>query len=311
MEPAPLSTLYSQHRDHLWGIAYRMTGNAADAEDLVQDTFRRALERPPADVQRSLRPWLATITTRLSIDSLRRRKIRARIGPWLPSPVQTTAGVPLGNLAEETDLETNYGLLESVTFAFLLALESLSEQQRAALVLRDVLGYSGREVGEMLATSPANIRVLLHRARAALASYREHRQPPSPACVQRARDALQKLMATVLAGDPEQVLACLANDCQFASDSGGEYSAAHRLVFGAQNVTRLLLGLASKGPQPITMTECICNGFSSFFYTRAARRPRDAPRVWLSIEIDAQGQITRIHSVLANDKLTNFPEMPA
>jgi len=198
-----------------------------------------------------------------------------------------------------------------VTFAFLLALESLSEQQRAALVLRDVLGYSGREVGEMLATSPANIRVLLHRARAALASYREHRQPPSPTCVQRARDALQKLMATVLAGDPEQVLACLANDCQFASDSGGEYSAAHRLVFGAQNVTRLLLGLASKGPQPITMTECICNGFSSFFYTRAARRPRDAPRVWLSIEIDAQGQITRIHSVLANDKLTNFPEMPA
>jgi len=109
VEPAPLSTLYSQHRDHLWGIAYRMTGNAADAEDLVQDTFRRALERPPADVQRSLRPWLATITTRLSIDSLRRRKTRARIGPWLPSPVQTTAGVPLGNLAEETDLETNYG----------------------------------------------------------------------------------------------------------------------------------------------------------------------------------------------------------
>lgn len=299
----PFSTLYRQHRDHLWGIAYRMTGNAADAEDLVQETFRRAIERPPADRERSLRPWLATVTTRLAIDQLRQRKSQSQLGPWLPSPVDTQASA-LGTRAEPSDVETTYSLLESVTFAFLLALESLSAQQRAALVLRDVLGYSGREVAEMLATSPANIRVLLHRGHQAMARYQQRRRPPTQARVEQARNALMALMQSVLAADPEAVMSCLRDDVVFASDSGGEFSAAHREVCGARNVARLLLGLAAKGPPALEMHEGVYNGFPGLIYVRQPRRPRDAPRVWFGLEVDDTGKISRLHSVLATAKLT-------
>ncbi len=302
----PLSTLYLQHRDHLWGIAYRMTGSAADAEDLVQDTFRRALERPPADRDRSLRPWLATITSRLAIDCLRRRKTRSRYGPWLPSPVDTSAG-ELGSRAEHSDLETTYDLMESVTFAFLLALESLTVEQRAALVLRDVLGYSSREVAEALETSPENVRVLLHRGRKAMARYRQRRRPPCPSRVEQAKQALMRLMTTIAADDPEGVMACLREDVMFVSDSGGEFSAAHREVVGARDVMRLLLGLTRKSPVPTNIQMGMFNGMPSLYYHRTPQRPRDAPRVWLSIEIDDAGKVGRIHSVLATDKLTALP----
>src|SRR5262245_39676602 len=129
----------AQHRPSLWRLCYRMTGSTADAEDLVQETFARALARPARDQARDLKPWLTQIALNLSRDHLRRRKRQAYAGPWLPAPLETEG------LAGEAHPEARYGELESVSSAFLLALEALTPTQRAVLILCDVLGYSVRE----------------------------------------------------------------------------------------------------------------------------------------------------------------------
>src|SRR5262249_54905403 len=107
-----------EHERFLWGLCYRMTGSAADADDLVQDTFTRALEKPPKDGQAPLRPWLTRVAVTLARDSLRRRKRAPYQGPWLPEPIETD-DAPVA--VEPASSEGRYDLLESVSFAFLLA----------------------------------------------------------------------------------------------------------------------------------------------------------------------------------------------
>src|SRR5215471_17471425 len=117
---------FDEHRRYLWGICYRMTGSAADADDIVQDTFVKALEKPPKDMEAPLRPWLVTIAINLSRDQLRRRRRREYFGPWLPAPVMTEDESPLEldhQPAAEASPMAQYDLTESITFAFLVALE--------------------------------------------------------------------------------------------------------------------------------------------------------------------------------------------
>src|SRR5437868_10514213 len=136
--------IFDEHKRFLWGICYRMTGSAADAEDIVQDTFVRALEKPPTDMEAPLRPWLVKVALNLSRDQLRRRRRREYFGPWLPSPVSTEDDGPLPiyePTAPGISPVARYDLLESVTLAFLLALEVLTPAQRAVLLLRDVFDY--------------------------------------------------------------------------------------------------------------------------------------------------------------------------
>src|SRR3954469_9653521 len=123
-----------------------MTGVAADADELVQETFVRALEHPPAAL-RELRPWLTRVAMNLARDRLRRRRRESYVGPWLPSPVETgdEGAPPAYEPPESLGTEARYELLESVSFAFLLALEALGPRQRAVLLLRDVFDYSVRE----------------------------------------------------------------------------------------------------------------------------------------------------------------------
>src|SRR5690606_20054775 len=118
-ETKPLEPLEA-HRKAVFGLCYRMTGSAADAEDLVQETWCRALERPPADRDAPLRPWLFTVATNLCVDALRKRKRERYFGPWLPSPVESER---LDDV--EPSPEARYTALESASAAFLLALEAL------------------------------------------------------------------------------------------------------------------------------------------------------------------------------------------
>src|SRR5687768_711266 len=142
---AAASREFQAHRHFLWGLCYRMTGSAADADDLVQETFVRAIERPPVDMRDGWRAWLARVATNLAIDALRRRKRREYIGPWLPAPIDTAgeASPPAHEIASpEISTEHRYDLVESVSVAFLLALEHLTPRQRAVLILRDVFDYT-------------------------------------------------------------------------------------------------------------------------------------------------------------------------
>src|SRR5262245_21932891 len=199
------------HRGFLWGLAYRLTGNAADAEDVVQETFVRALRRPPADRQRPWRPWLVAVALNLGRDLLRRRRRRGYPGSWLPSPIEAEppSHEPAGPAA---DPATRYELTESVSFAFLLALEALTPMQRAALLLRDVFDYSVRETAHALAVSEANARTTHLRARKALAAYEASRRPPTAERQSRTRAALERFLDSVARGDVAAVEEQLAGD---------------------------------------------------------------------------------------------------
>ena len=145
-----IDAVYREHGRFVWGLCYRMTGSATDADDLLQETFARALASPPRDTSAPWRPWLVRVAVNLARDRLRRRKRTPYVGPWLPAPIETGEQV-----AEGLDPEHRYGLLESVTFAFLMACEALTPRQRAVLLLRDVLDYSVEETARALAMGAA------------------------------------------------------------------------------------------------------------------------------------------------------------
>ena len=167
--------LYGENRSFLWGLCYRMTGCAADAEEVVQETFVRVLEKPPRDTRESLRPWLVRVAMNLSRDLLRRRRRTEYVGPWLPSPV------PPEDVEDQVIREpeaafvdspaARYDMRESVSVAFLLALEALTPAQRAVLLLRDVFDYSTGETAEVAGMTEANVKVTLHRARRRMREY--------------------------------------------------------------------------------------------------------------------------------------------
>jgi len=294
----PLGQTFDSHRRALFGLCYRMTGSAADAEDLVQETFRRALERPPADGAAPLRPWLFTVATHLCIDALRKRKRERYFGPWLPSPVDTD------RLDLEPSPEARYSALESASTAFLLALEALDPKQRAVVILRDVLGLTGAETAAVLALSPENVRVILHRARKALEAYEAERNPPTETLRQDTRAALRRFMAAFAAGDFDAVRDLLAEDCRTITDGGGEFHAAVRVVRGREQVVELYRNLAHILATPSWLEEQDHNGLPSIALERPARSAREASRLTFQVELDHEGRIARIHSVLASTKLT-------
>src|SRR5262245_50974510 len=175
-----VENLYADHRPLLWSLCYRMLGSAADAEDVVQDTFVRAIEHPPPRADMPIRPWLVKVALNRARDLLRHRRRRRYVGPWLPSPIDTgdesspPAHEPVVDGIES--LEGRYDLLESVSFAFLLALEALTPSQRAVLLLRDVFDYTVHEAADALDMTQASVKTTLHRARRAMDSYHTRRQ---------------------------------------------------------------------------------------------------------------------------------------
>ncbi|HEU4538222.1 MAG TPA: sigma-70 family RNA polymerase sigma factor [Polyangiaceae bacterium] len=299
------------HARLLWGVCYRMTGSAADADDLVQETFLRAVERPPPRADEPLGPWLMRVAVNLGRDALRRRRRRGYVGPWLPSPVEDE-GVASFEFEGEGGTEGRYDLLESVSFAFLLALEVLTPAQRAVLLLRDVFDRSVRETAEALGASEANVKVLHHRARKALAPYEaaRARTRPTPALARDVGAALQRFFAALAAGDEAALAGAFAEGAEAWSDGGGEFLAARLVVRGASSVARLYLGLAKKGSPVGRLDVRTVNGVPALVCERAAKA-REAPRFVLTCDVDERGRITRLYNVLATRKLAHVAPLPA
>jgi RNA polymerase sigma-70 factor (ECF subfamily) len=309
MTMTPASTVLPQaeaafaaHERHLWALCYRMTGVAADADDLVQETFLRFVEHPPRDTTSPLRPWLVRVAINLARDLLRRRRRRGYVGPWLPGPVETET-VHEEPSHEPASTEGRYDLVESVGFAFLLALEALTPQQRAVLLLRDVFDYSVRDVAAALDTSEANVKVLHHRARRRMEGYDRSRRPPTRELADATRAALVTFLDGISRGDVAAVEAMLTADVRAASDGAGEFHAARRVVAGRSRVARFFIGLARRRPAPPLMVLRTLNGLPAVAIDFGPGIPGDPPRGVFRLDLAPDGRIAEVHAILATRKL--------
>ena len=294
-------------RRMLWGLCYRMTGNAADADDLVQETFVRAIEKPPLDTREPLRPWLVRVAVNLSRDVLRKRKRQGYIGPWLPSPIPTDEESPASYEPPAPDEESpaaRYELMESVSFAFLLALEALTPSQRAVLLLRDVFDYSTSETAEALDLTEANAKVLLLRARRKMNDYDKRRVGLRASAQEATRRALEQFLLCLDTRDAAGIERLLAEDVVSMSDGGGEVTAARQPVRGRDRVLRLILGLAAKSLVEPRFDIRSLNGSPAIVVEDVYRSSKLASRYTIHFDLDQEGRIRGLHTVLAPRKLS-------
>ncbi|HEX2096030.1 MAG TPA: RNA polymerase sigma-70 factor [Solirubrobacterales bacterium] len=285
-------------RPHAFAIAYRMLGTVADAEDVVQEAMLRT-QRTLADGERidSLRAYLATVVTRLAIDQLRsaRRRREQYVGEWLPEPLLTAA--PQNPPAESAELA------DSLSVALLIVLESLTPQQRAAFLLRDVFDYPYDEVAAIVGTSEENARQLAARARRAVEAGR-----PRFEASREARERLaDRFFAAALEGDLEGLERLLADEVVLHGDGGGKVPALARPVGGAARVARTLKAWVAAGRRvgPIRLRRTEINGQPGALILDATGRPTGA----MALQIGA-GRIEAIHSIVNPDKLAHLPEAP-
>lgn len=291
----------------LWGLCYRMTGNAADADDLVQETFVRAIEKPPRRSDEPMRPWLVRVAINLSRDLLRRRRRQGYVGQWLPSPVLTDQDSPASYeppAPSEDSPVTRYELKESLSFAFLLALEALTPSQRAVLLLRDVFDYSTSETAEALDMTDANVKVVLLRARRKMKEYDKNRAVSSPALQDATRRALEQFLLYVNTRDVAGLERLLAEDVVSISDGGGETAAALQPIRGRDKVLRLILGLAAKSVGEPRFAYRMLNGLPAVLVDDYRSITTTATRYTIQIELNVQSKIHRLHVVIAPSKLS-------
>ncbi len=305
-ENARLAAWFERHRSFLWGLCYRITGDAADADDLVQETFVRACEHAPEGLDEPRR-WLVRVAVNVSRDLLRRRRRRPYVGPWLPSPIETADGEPLPSYEptiEGRTLESRYDLLESVSLAFLQALEALTPTQRAVLILCDVFDYSALEAASALDLSEGNVRIIHHRARRTMGAYERHRSLPTASNRRRVLEALQRFLDLLSAGDVQGIERMLAADVRALADGGGEFTATRRPILGPAGVARFFTRLAASRPGPAHVTVRTLNAFPAAvleFESLLARRP---PRFVLSVEVNGEGQVAVIRVIASSKKLS-------
>lgn len=232
--------VFERARPRLQSLAYRMLGSRAEAEDVVQDTWLR-LQAAPEPLA-SPDAWLTTVTTRLSLDALRRAKAEREryVGPWLPEPVDDPTWLDAGPGGPEWATEQ----AQSVSLAFMVVLETLSPLERAAYLLHHVFGFEHADVAAMLERTPAAVRQLCHRAEAHVAEKRPRFAPTADAH-RRLLGAFAVAMAT---GDVAAVERLLVAEAVVTSDGGGVRRAARRRIVGSSRAARFLASVARKSP---------------------------------------------------------------
>lgn len=309
-----LGALYEEHERFLWGLCYRLTGSAADADDLVQTTFVRAMESPPARTDEPWRPWLTRVAVNLGRDLLRRRKRQRYVGPWLPSPIETGDESALASyepqLAAGVTTEGRYDMLESVSFAFLLALEALTPKQRAVLLLRDVFDYSVTETADALGVSEPDVKTTHHRARRAMEAYDRERCRPTREEQDRTRAALAELMGAFARGDLASAEKQLASSVVALSDGGGEFFAARVPVVGADRVAKFYRNVATRSLAGAAHEMTMLNGLPAIVTAIPGPAHGQAAHLVTAIALDREGRVARIWSVLATRKLVALGRTP-
>jgi RNA polymerase sigma-70 factor (ECF subfamily) len=287
---------FEQLRPLLFGIAYRMLGSVADAEDIVQEAFlryHRALASSPA--VSSPKAYLSAVVTRLAIDQLRSARVRreAYIGPWLPEPVLTDPVAPGPAAPGPADRAEHH---ESLSMAFLLLLERLSPAERAVFLLRDVFSFPYGEIAGIVGLTEANCRQVAHRARGHVAE-----QKPRFDASARQRDDLASRFFAIIEGDADLsgLVGLLAQDVTVYGDSGGLRPSWPQPIHGLGNVMRLVAGLVRQGAMlGVTTRRAELNGQpGALFYDRDGR-------LISAMVLDiSDGAIAAVRSVIAPGKL--------
>ncbi|MCB0907906.1 MAG: RNA polymerase sigma-70 factor [Nocardioidaceae bacterium] len=279
---------FAEHRGLLFTVAYEMLGSAADAEDVVQETWLRWAGVDHAEVH-DARAYLVRITTRLALNRLRTlaRRRESYVGPWLPEPLLT---VP--------DVADDVALADSVSTAMLLVLETLAPVERAVFVLREVFDLPYDEIAVALDKSADAVRQTALRARRHVAARRPRQ------AVERSETlrVIESFLAAVSTGELQPLMDVLAPDVVLLSDGGGVVSAARRPVVGRDNVARFLDGVARKGAADAEVDLAWVNGLPAI---RAHRDGQVVTVVTLAVEA---GLVTGVYVVVNPDKLARLGE---
>jgi RNA polymerase sigma-70 factor (ECF subfamily) len=245
--PDPATEAFLVYRNLLFTVAYEMLGSAADAEDVLQETWLRWAGVDLATV-RDQRAYLVQIATRQALARLRTlgRRKESYVGPWLPEPLLTAPDV-----AEDVELA------DSVSMAMMLVLETLTPAERAVFVLREVFDVGYDEIAEAIGKSPAAVRQIAHRARAHVAA----RRPRGGVSAAAAREALDAFRRAAETGDLQSLLDVLAPDVVYVADGGGVKQAVPRPITGADKVGRLLTSGLRRLAATATLQSAQVNGY--------------------------------------------------
>ncbi|MEU6774869.1 RNA polymerase sigma factor SigJ [Streptomyces sp. NPDC046759] len=285
--------VFEEHRTLLMGVAYRMLGRVADAEDVVQDAWLRWSRADRAEV-REPRAYLVRVTTRLAIDRLRQVQTRGEtyVGPWLPEPYVTEFGDAVPDAADRAVL------VDSVSLAVLVVLESLSPLERAVFVLREAFGYPYAEIAALFDRGEAAVRQLAGRAR----RHVDERRPRYEVDAVQRRELTERFLAAAADGDLDGLMSLLAPDVRLVGDSGGKAKAPARILYTADKVGRFLLGVARKPPAAPSYRFIEANGGPAVLLLSG-----DKPDSLLQLDI-ADGRVATVYVVRNPDKLGHLAE---
>ncbi|CUU53718.1 RNA polymerase sigma-70 factor, ECF subfamily [Parafrankia irregularis] len=284
--PDPATEMFVAHRNLLFTVAYEMLGSAADAEDVLQESWLRWAGVDLAMV-RDPRAYLVQIATRQALNRLRTlgRRRESYVGPWLPEPLLTAP-----------DVAEDVALADSVSMAMLLVLETLRPAERAVFVLREVFDFGYDEIAAAVDKSPATVRQIAHRARAHVAA----RRPAGVVSAAETRGALDAFQRAVETGDLQNLLDILAPDIVLLGDGGGVRKAVLRPVAGAGKVARLLAAGLGRFGAVLSLQQVQVNGYPAL----VLRLDGEIDSV-VTVRID-DGLITGLYVVRNPEKLSRI-----
>ncbi|HEX2174613.1 MAG TPA: RNA polymerase sigma-70 factor [Nocardioidaceae bacterium] len=291
----PATEVFVAHRNLLFTVAYEMLGSAADAEDVLQETWLRWVareERSDLDSVRDERAYLVRITTRQALTRLRTlgRRKETYVGPWLPEPLLTAP-----------DVADDVELADSLSMAMLLVLETLTPTERAVFVLREVFDLGYDEIAEAVDKTQAAVRQIAHRARAHVAA----RRPRGAVSSAESRAALEALQRAIETGDLQSLVDVLAPDVVALGDGGGVKQALPRPVVGADKVAALIAVGLKQARDDLSAEPAQINGSPALIL-----RLNGELDMVVAVRID-DGLVTGLYTVRNPEKLSRVAEATA
>ena len=288
-DPRDGTSVFAAERPRLTGIAYRITGSLADAEDVVQEAWLRFSRAEPGSIDRPA-AWLTTVVARIALDHLKaaRRQREVYVGPWLPEPI---ASDPL--TLPRPGPEDMAEMASSLTLGFLHVLETLNPLQRVVFILADVFDVPFKEIAETVDRSPDACRQIASRARRRVHSARPHHYSPPD---EEAARVVGEMLAATSAGDIDGLVRLLAEDAVLVSDGGPHKRAARHPIKGRDRIARLMGNLGRRYSHA-TLEPVALNGeLGMVIYHEGERLAA------MSFEVD-NGLVCEVHVIVADDKL--------